>query len=158
MIKERNSSSSGVVLRHLCANIAAPALDEDPNFPQYILFSFWKGLELHFQQSPPPQLSAAMRELFCQTTLELVQQCSSRGSDQILCAQSFCMVARMFPSSIFLDQEHRGSPCKIKSSRNQAVKSATLKLLQGQCLQPTNSGKKSIIIRLTSFARRCGHR
>lgn len=115
-------------------NIAAP---EDLHFSHNILFSFWKGLELLPQRNPALGPSAAMREAFCQTILDLVRHLSGSAGGQILCAQSFYIIAQMFPASIFLDDEG-DSRCSAGSNRNQDIKSASLKLIQGHSSPPNH--------------------
>lgn len=73
--------------------------------------------------------------MYCDTLVELVKESrvpSSMIFDQVLVAQSFCLVAQMFPISIFLDQEECDSLGKTSASRNAAVKRVALKLIEGQ--------------------------
>ncbi len=107
-------------MRH-ASSFSTSALSTDPQFVQNVLFSFLKGLKL----LPGGDSTASLRDTFCATLLALVQICIA-GGDLIICAQSFCMVSEMFPDSIFADQQDHDS-----LSRNQAIKSAALKLIEG---------------------------
>ena len=72
--------------------------------------------------------------MYCDTMVELIEESSGTIFDQVLVAQSFCLVAQMFPISIFLDQPECDGLGKISASRNAAVKRAALKLIEGQYL------------------------
>ena len=96
-------------------------------FSQNIRFLFWKALELLYYH----ESSASLREVLCDTLVDLVRECSSSMVDPVLVAQSFCLVTQMFPVSIFLDQDECDGLGKISAPRNAAVKNAALKLIQG---------------------------
>ncbi len=102
---------------------------------EYILFSFWKALEVLRLHTAAPGPTAALRESLCETMIALVERCSGCMRDHVLLAQSFCLVAEMYPDSIFLhDVEDCVRLCKDSASRNRQIKHAALKLIQGALL------------------------
>jgi hypothetical protein len=107
----------------------ASGASENQETSQFVMFSFWKGLELFSRYNAVA--TASTRESFCETLLELVEQCSSSASDHVLCAQAFFMVGSMFPDSIHLGHDECAALDMISASRNSRVKNISLKLIQG---------------------------
>jgi hypothetical protein len=99
-----------------------------------ILFTFWKALEVLRRHSPAPGPSPALREALRETLTKLVERCSGCMTDHVLLAQTSCMVAELYPHSIFLGGEECAGICSDSTSRNLQVKNTALKLIQGHIL------------------------
>jgi hypothetical protein len=118
---------TGQALVHASSKVPV-AQSMDALIAYNVLFSFWKGLELLKLHNPSAASSSSVREKFLATMLQLAQECecSNKSGNQFLCAQSFCLVAEMFPDSVFLDRESCDRP-----HANETVKQIALKLMQG---------------------------
>lgn len=128
----RTSSASGALFLHFCSKANSVISENDKN-SENVLFSFWKGLGLLLRHKPAAVESASLREAFCDTLIQLVQQYNCSAGAHILCAQSFSMIAQMCPASIFLEQQECDILSKMSVSRNEQVKKASLKLIEGHC-------------------------
>lgn len=125
------SSALGALFIHFCSKANLVISENDKN-SENILFSFWKGLGLLLRYKPSAVESASLREAYCDTWIQLVQQYNCSAGAHILCAQSFSMIAKMYPASIFLGQQECDILSKISVSRNEQVKVAVLKLIEGR--------------------------
>ncbi len=107
---------------------SSSAVSVEPRITENVLFSFWKGLNLISLDKQGAISSDSMKELFLATALQLAQEyeSSNKSASQILCAQSLCTVAQMFPTTIFLDHKENDRVLK-----NEEVKRIVLELMKG---------------------------